>query len=147
MDCASDSRLVAGQAEECRADALPIPGDPFDSANPPARAHAMSYRVVVGARRRVPRLQTVLIGGNHDSARYLCRDLFIGPNVQLYTATHSTDYISRHRWDTVCKPILVEDDVWIGGNVLINPGAPCTPLGRPDPPVGLVSGRAGLDGT
>ncbi|GAL04068.1 hypothetical protein JCM19237_2219 [Photobacterium aphoticum] len=34
-------------------------------------------------------------------------------------ATHSLDYQSRERWETFCKPIVVEDNVWIGGHVVI----------------------------
>ncbi|RCU49227.1 sugar O-acetyltransferase [Corallincola holothuriorum] len=48
--------------------------------------------------------------------------VLVGPNVQFYTASHSMDYESRRRWETFCKPITVEDDVWIGGNVVINQG-------------------------
>ncbi len=57
--------------EVCRADALLIAGDLFDSANPPASAQAMLYRFVVAAQRRLPRLQIVAIAGNHDSAARL----------------------------------------------------------------------------
>ncbi|EJC7100940.1 sugar O-acetyltransferase [Vibrio parahaemolyticus] len=48
--------------------------------------------------------------------------VLIGPSVQLYTASHSVDYRSRRRWETFCKPITIEDDVWIGGNSVINQG-------------------------
>nr|WP_086938582.1 sugar O-acetyltransferase [Thaumasiovibrio occultus] len=49
-------------------------------------------------------------------------NVLIGPNAQFYTASHALDYRSRRRWETFCKPIVVEDDVWIGGNVVINQG-------------------------
>ncbi|EGU46738.1 maltose O-acetyltransferase [Vibrio ichthyoenteri ATCC 700023] len=48
--------------------------------------------------------------------------VLIGPNAQFYTASHSLDYRSRRKWETLCLPIVVEDDVWIGGNVVINQG-------------------------
>jgi exonuclease SbcD len=48
-----------------------VAGDLFDSANPPASAQAMLYRFVVEAQRRLPKLQMVLIAGNHDSAARL----------------------------------------------------------------------------
>ncbi|ODP96931.1 acetyltransferase [Salinivibrio sp. SS3] len=48
--------------------------------------------------------------------------VLIGPNTQFYTPTHSLDYQSRRAWETWCKPIVVEDDVWIGGNVVICQG-------------------------
>ncbi|PAR38499.1 acetyltransferase [Vibrio metoecus] len=48
--------------------------------------------------------------------------VLIGPSTQFYTASHSLDYRRRQLWETICKPIVVEDDVWIGGNVVINQG-------------------------
>ncbi len=49
-------------------------------------------------------------------------NVLIGPNTQFYTPSHPLDYQARRRWETTCKPIVVEDDVWIGGNVVINQG-------------------------
>ncbi|WP_061051420.1 sugar O-acetyltransferase [Vibrio mimicus] len=49
-------------------------------------------------------------------------NVLIGPSSQFYTASHSLDYLRRQAWETICKPIVVEDDVWIGGNVVINQG-------------------------
>ncbi|QQX81929.1 sugar O-acetyltransferase [Shewanella sp. KX20019] len=49
-------------------------------------------------------------------------NVMIGPNSQFYTASHSTNHLSRRRWETFCLPIVIEDDVWIGGNVVINQG-------------------------
>ncbi|MGF1740207.1 sugar O-acetyltransferase [Vibrio profundum] len=49
-------------------------------------------------------------------------NVMIGPNAQFYTASHSLDYRQRRKWETRCLPITVEDDVWIGGNVVINQG-------------------------
>lgn len=57
--------------EDRRVDALLVTGDVFDSANPPAEAQRMLYELIVEARRRLPQLQTVIIGGNHDSAARL----------------------------------------------------------------------------
>lgn len=48
--------------------------------------------------------------------------VLIGPSVQFYTAGHSLDYRSRRLWETFCLPITVENDVWIGGNSVINQG-------------------------
>ncbi|RJX64845.1 sugar O-acetyltransferase [Vibrio sinensis] len=76
--------------------------------------------------------QTVSVGDNTfinmnatmlDGADITIGDhVLIGPNAQFYTAGHSLDYRSRRRWETFCKPIVIEDDVWIGGNVVINQG-------------------------
>ncbi|WP_134091557.1 sugar O-acetyltransferase [Olivibacter sp. XZL3] len=49
------------------------------------------------------------------------RTLF-GPNVQLYTATHPTDYAVRASGLESAKPISIGDDVWIGGSAVICPG-------------------------
>ncbi|NLS11727.1 sugar O-acetyltransferase [Vibrio sp. SM6] len=49
-------------------------------------------------------------------------NVLIGPNVQFYTAGHSLNYLQRRQWETFCKPITVEDDVWIGGSVVITQG-------------------------
>ncbi|NPC81309.1 exonuclease subunit SbcD, partial [Pyxidicoccus fallax] len=52
-------------------DALLVAGDIFDTANPSAEAQAAWYHFVARARRRLPRLDVVVIGGNHDSAARL----------------------------------------------------------------------------
>ncbi|GIU15371.1 MULTISPECIES: sugar O-acetyltransferase [unclassified Shewanella] len=48
--------------------------------------------------------------------------VMVGPSCQFYTASHALDHMSRRRWETFCLPITIEDDVWIGGNVVINQG-------------------------
>ncbi|MCB9549492.1 MAG: exonuclease SbcCD subunit D C-terminal domain-containing protein [Myxococcales bacterium] len=53
------------------ADALLIAGDVFDSANPTSGAQRRFFRFLAEARRRRPRLDVVIIGGNHDSAARL----------------------------------------------------------------------------
>ena len=52
-------------------DALLIAGDVFDAANPPASATKLWYHFLGRAHARTPRLQIVVIGGNHDSAARL----------------------------------------------------------------------------
>ncbi len=49
-------------------------------------------------------------------------NILIGPSAQFYTPSHSLDYRSRRKWETFCLPITIEDDVWIGGNSVINQG-------------------------
>ncbi len=46
----------------------------------------------------------------------------IGPNVQLFTATHPTDRATRLSGLEMAYPITIGNDCWIGGNVVINPG-------------------------
>jgi exonuclease SbcD len=48
-------------------DALLVAGDVFDAANPPSDAQERWYRFLAEAWRRLPRLQLVVVGGNHDS--------------------------------------------------------------------------------
>jgi len=48
--------------------------------------------------------------------------VLVGPSTQFYTASHSLDFVKRRKWETYCLPITVEDDVWIGGNCVINQG-------------------------
>ena len=45
-----------------------------------------------------------------------------GPNVQIYTATHPLDHIERASGREYAKPIVIGEDVWIGGSVVICPG-------------------------
>ena len=49
-------------------------------------------------------------------------DCFIGPNVSIYTACHSTDPVERNTRVEWAEPVTIGDNVWIGGNVTILPG-------------------------
>lgn len=60
-------------------------------------------------------------------------NVLIASNVQIYTATHPTDLSTRlvDNWDpksgkpffnTYAEPVIIEDNVWIGGGVVILPG-------------------------
>lgn len=49
-------------------------------------------------------------------------DCFIGPNVSIYTACHSTDPVERNTRQEWAKPVIIENNVWIGGSVTILPG-------------------------
>jgi maltose O-acetyltransferase len=49
-------------------------------------------------------------------------DVQIGPNVQLLTATHPLEPGPRRaRWEAA-EPIVVGDNVWLGGGVIVCPG-------------------------
>lgn len=45
-----------------------------------------------------------------------------GPNVHIYTAGHETGVLSRIKFVEFGHPVYIEDDCWIGGNVVILPG-------------------------
>ena len=49
-------------------------------------------------------------------------DCFIGPNVSIYTACHSTDPIERNTRQEWAEPVTIGNNVWIGGSVTILPG-------------------------
>ena len=49
-------------------------------------------------------------------------DCFIGPNVSLYTACHSTDPAERNSRQEWARPVTIGDSVWIGGSTTILPG-------------------------
>ena len=49
-------------------------------------------------------------------------DCFIGPNVSIYTACHSTDPVERNTRDEWAEPVTIGNNVWIGGSVTILPG-------------------------
>jgi DNA repair protein SbcD/Mre11 len=59
---------LADALEEHRIDALIVAGDIYDSQNPPIVAQKQLYRFIAGIRGRMPKLDIVLVGGNHDSA-------------------------------------------------------------------------------
>lgn len=46
----------------------------------------------------------------------------MGPNVQIYTATHPMDYKERATGLESGKAISIGEDVWIGGSAIICPG-------------------------
>ncbi|ODS11856.1 sugar O-acetyltransferase [Vibrio scophthalmi] len=97
-----------------------------------ALVHSLGENSIVRAPFSCEFGQTVSIGSHTfinmnatllDGASIMIGDhVLIGPNAQFYTASHSLDYRSRRQWETICLPIVVEDDVWIGGNVVINQG-------------------------
>lgn len=49
-------------------------------------------------------------------------NVFVAPNCGFYTAGHPLDAATRNALLEYAHPITVEDDVWIGGNVVVLPG-------------------------
>lgn len=49
-------------------------------------------------------------------------NVLLGPNVQIYTAAHPTDPQIRLSGLEYGKPVVVGNNVWIGGGVIICPG-------------------------
>ena len=50
------------------------------------------------------------------------KNVLIGPNVSIYTATHPLDYKIRLKDLEYGKPVKIGNNVWIGGSVTICPG-------------------------
>jgi len=59
------------ELQDKQADALIVAGDIFDSANPSSAAQSQLYDFLVKTKTRLPNLDIVLVGGNHDSASRL----------------------------------------------------------------------------
>lgn len=58
-----------------------------------------------------------------DCAKVTIGDnVLIGPNVGIYTAGHPLHFELRNEEWEFASPITIEDNVWIGGNVVLNPG-------------------------
>lgn len=49
-------------------------------------------------------------------------DVMIGPNVQLLTPTHPLEPWLRRDKLEAAKPIVIGDNVWLGGGVIVLPG-------------------------
>lgn len=52
----------------------------------------------------------------------LGNNVFIGPNVCLYTSNHAQEVDKRRDFIEYGAAIHIEDDVWIGGNSVVLPG-------------------------
>jgi maltose O-acetyltransferase len=48
--------------------------------------------------------------------------VMIGPGVQIYTAAHDLRAEARNQGWEVAKPIVIEDNVWLGGSAILLPG-------------------------
>lgn len=48
--------------------------------------------------------------------------VLLGPGVHIYTASHPVDPEIRRTFKELGKPVVIEDDVWIGGGAILLPG-------------------------
>jgi maltose O-acetyltransferase len=48
--------------------------------------------------------------------------VMVGPTVQIYTAAHLLQAEPRNQGLEVGKPVMIEDNVWIGGGAILLPG-------------------------
>lgn len=49
-------------------------------------------------------------------------DCFVGPNVSIYTACHSTNAVERNSRQEWALPVTIGNNVWIGGSAIILAG-------------------------
>ena len=49
-------------------------------------------------------------------------NVFIAPNVSLFTAGHPIHHEPRNQEYEYALPITIGNNVWIGGNTVVNPG-------------------------
>ncbi|CAM3112092.1 sugar O-acetyltransferase [Leuconostoc rapi] len=52
----------------------------------------------------------------------IANNVLFGPNVSLLTAGHPIDMEIRNEGLEYGLPITIQDNVWLGGNVVVNPG-------------------------
>ncbi|MDD6177116.1 MAG: sugar O-acetyltransferase [Ruminobacter sp.] len=58
-----------------------------------------------------------------DSCQVCIGDnVLFGPNVQILTATHPIDPKIRIKGYEYAQPVTIEDNVWLGAGVIVNPG-------------------------
>ena len=71
--------------------------------------------------------------GDHVFLNYLCIILdnnevhighyvMVGPNVQIYTAAHLLQAKARIQGLEETRPVVIEDNVWLGGGAILLPG-------------------------
>jgi len=53
---------------------------------------------------------------------YIGHHVMIGPAVQIYTAAHLLQAETRNQGLEVAKPIVIEDNAWLGGGAILLPG-------------------------
>jgi len=63
-------------------------------------------------------LCTILDG----NAVHIGHHVMIGPAVQIYTAAHHLQAETRIQGWEVAKPIVIEENVWVGGGAILLPG-------------------------
>lgn len=50
------------------------------------------------------------------------KHVLIGPRTCIYSATHPIDASVRTAGYDISKPVMICDNAWLGGNVVVNPG-------------------------
>ena len=53
---------------------------------------------------------------------HIGRNVMLAPAVKIFTATHPLEYEARNSGIESAKPVVIGDNVWIGGGAILNPG-------------------------
>ena len=53
---------------------------------------------------------------------YIGNNVMMAPAVKLLTATHPLEFEARNSGIETARPIRIEDNVWLGAGVIVNPG-------------------------
>jgi len=107
------------------ADALVVAGDVFDKFNPSAEAQELWYSFLADCHARMPALQIVMVGGNHDSAARLnaAGPILSKLKMQIVGAFPALD--GKFSCRELCFKISNGDDThaaWIGAVPFIRSG-------------------------
>ena len=63
-----------------------------------------------------------------DAEITIGNNVMFAPNVTISTAGHPIHPDLRHTQQQFSLPVVIEDGVWLGTGVIINPGVPCRVL-------------------
>ncbi|WP_337251583.1 sugar O-acetyltransferase [Maribacter halichondriae] len=53
---------------------------------------------------------------------HIGKNVMLAPAVKIFTATHPLEYEARNSGIESAKPVVIGDNVWIGGGAILNPG-------------------------
>ena len=81
------SQITAASQEGNEYDALLIPGDIYDRANPPKEAMTVLSDFLTELSNKFPKLNVFILSGNHDDAKllYFAKDFFRKANIHICT--------------------------------------------------------------
>lgn len=81
------SQIAAASQEGNEYDALLIPGDIYDRANPPKEAMTVLSDFLTELSNKFPKLNVFILSGNHDDAKllYFAKDFFRKANIHICT--------------------------------------------------------------
>ncbi len=106
--------------DECYRDMIEelIPGIPKDSIVCPPFHCGHGHQITIGHNVYINFDCTFLDGGGIT----IGDNVLMGPNCQLYTPQHPSDYMLRRKPVETAYPITIGEDTWLGGGVIVRPG-------------------------